>query len=39
MTGISDLYQDILLDHNSKPRNFRKPDAEIASLRDPNVAV
>ena len=26
MTGISDLYQEILLDHNSKPRNFRMPE-------------
>ena len=24
MTGLSDLYQEILLEHNSKPRNFRK---------------
>ena len=24
MAGLSDLYQEILLDHNSKPRNFRK---------------
>ena len=24
MSDLSDLYQDILLDHNSKPRNFRK---------------
>ncbi len=24
MPGLSDLYQEILLEHNSKPRNFRK---------------
>ena len=24
MSGLNDLYQEILLDHNSKPRNFRK---------------
>jgi len=24
MAGLSDLYQEILLEHNSKPRNFRK---------------
>ena len=24
MPGFSDLYQEILLDHNNKPRNFRK---------------
>ena len=24
MPGFSELYQEILLDHNSKPRNFRK---------------
>jgi nitrogen fixation NifU-like protein len=24
MSDLSDLYQDILLQHNSKPRNFRK---------------
>ena len=24
MSGLSDLYQEILLEHNSKPRNFRK---------------
>ena len=26
MPGLSDLYQEILLEHNSKPRNFRKVD-------------
>ena len=24
MSGLNDLYQEILLEHNSKPRNFRK---------------
>ena len=24
MSGLSELYQEILLDHNSKPRNFRR---------------
>jgi len=24
MAGLSDLYQEILLEHNSKPRNFKK---------------
>ena len=26
MSDLSDLYQEILLEHNSKPRNFRKLD-------------
>ncbi len=26
MAGLSDLYQEILLEHNSKPRNFRRLD-------------
>ena len=26
MAGLSDLYQEILLEHNSKPRNFNKVD-------------
>ena len=26
MSGLSELYQEILLEHNSKPRNFRKVD-------------
>ena len=26
MSELSDLYQEILLEHNSKPRNFRKLD-------------
>jgi nitrogen fixation NifU-like protein len=32
MSGISDLYQEILLEHNSKPRNFRKPDGATHSV-------
>ena len=24
MPGLNDLYQEILLDHNSKPRHYRK---------------
>lgn len=27
MSGLSDLYQEILLEHNSKPRNFREVEA------------
>jgi len=26
MSGLSDLYQEILLEHNSKPHNFKKVD-------------
>jgi nitrogen fixation NifU-like protein len=26
MSGLSDLYQEVILDHNKKPRNFRKLD-------------
>ena len=32
MAGVSDLYQEILLDHNSKPRNFRKPEGATHSV-------
>ena len=31
MAGLSDLYQEILLEHNSKPRNFRTLDAATKS--------
>ena len=24
MTGLDDLYQDVIIDHNNRPRNFRK---------------
>lgn len=27
MSDLTDLYQDLVLDHNSRPRNFRKPNA------------
>ncbi len=27
MAGLSDLYQEILLEHNSKPHNFKKVEA------------
>jgi nitrogen fixation NifU-like protein len=36
MAGISDLYQEILLDHNNKPRNFRKPDGATHSVDGDN---
>ena len=26
MSDIEDLYQEVVLDHNSRPRNFRKPE-------------
>jgi len=26
MTDLRDLYQEVILDHNKKPRNFRKPE-------------
>jgi len=26
MSELNDLYQQVILDHNKKPRNFRKPD-------------
>ena len=26
MSELSDLYQQVILDHNKKPRNFRKPE-------------
>ena len=27
MSELSELYQQVILDHNKKPRNFRKPDS------------
>tara|TARA_B100000315_G_scaffold96973_1_gene89164 strand:+ start:6807 stop:7256 length:450 start_codon:yes stop_codon:yes gene_type:complete len=36
MSGISDLYQEILLDHNNKPRNYRKPDGATHSVHGDN---
>ncbi len=26
MSDLRDLYQEVILDHNKRPRNFRKPD-------------
>ena len=31
MPGLNDLYQEILLEHNSKPRNFRKMEGATQS--------
>ena len=31
MSGLSELYQEILLEHNSKPRNFRKMEGATQS--------
>ena len=31
MSGLNDLYQEILLEHNSKPRNFRKMEGATQS--------
>ena len=31
MSELSDLYQEVILDHNRKPRNFRAIDAATAS--------
>ena len=28
MSDLSELYQEILLEHNSKPRNFRKEQGD-----------
>ena len=36
MSGLSDLYQEILLDHNSKPRNFRKVEDASATVEGYN---
>ena len=27
MSELSDLYQEVILDHNKRPRNFRRPEA------------
>ena len=32
MSGLSDLYQEILLEHNNKPRNFRKVEDASATV-------
>ena len=36
MPGLGDLYQEILLEHNSKPRNFRKLDQATQSAEGYN---
>lgn len=36
MSGLSDLYQEILLEHNNKPRNFRKVDDASATVEGYN---
>ena len=36
MSGLSDLYQEILLEHNSKPRNFRKVEDASATAEGYN---
>ena len=36
MSGLSDLYQEILLEHNSKPRNYRKVEDASATAEGYN---
>ncbi len=36
MSGLSDLYQEILLEHNSRPRNFRRVDDASATAEGYN---
>ena len=36
MSGLSELYQEILLEHNSKPRNYRKLDQATQSAEGYN---
>ena len=36
MAGLSELYQEILLEHNSKPRNFRQLDQATQSAQGYN---
>jgi nitrogen fixation NifU-like protein len=36
MSGLSELYQEILLEHNSKPRNFRKVEDASATAEGYN---
>ncbi len=36
MPGLSELYQEILLEHNSKPRNFRQLDQATQSAQGYN---
>ena len=36
MSDLQDLYQDIVIDHNSRPRNFRKPEGATRSIEGYN---
>ena len=36
MSDLQDLYQDIVIDHNSRPRNFRKPASVTRSVEGYN---
>lgn len=36
MSDLSELYQEILLEHNSRPRNFRKPEETTQSAEGYN---
>ena len=36
MSDLQDLYQEIIIDHNSRPRNFRKPEQANRSLEGYN---
>ena len=36
MSDLQDLYQDIVIDHNSRPRNFRKPQDVTRSVEGYN---
>ncbi len=36
MSSLQDLYQDIVIDHNSRPRNFRKPQGATRSVEGYN---
>ena len=36
MSGLSELYQEILLEHNSKPRNYRKVEDASSSAEGYN---
>ena len=36
MTGLDDLYQDVIIDHNNRPRNFRRLEEPSFSLEGYN---
>jgi len=36
MSELSELYQQVILDHNKKPRNFRKPESPTHSAEGHN---